>query len=234
MFGNIGNNRTQDSDPQAYFERLIIPAASRNQKPDAFDSYEISLIGISAGIFAVAFFVGSLWTKGGFSWTDFGWLAVAFLLHDAYFYWCHRLLHHRKFWRFHRVHHTKLPVQSLHSLKVSAVEATIEALFLPVLTWLWQPNFWVFAVFGMGMMVTNWWGHSGKIFGFTPRWNLRWLNRPADHELHHDLPSHNLSAYFPLWDYICGTRWDAGIERFEVNADHAVDQSAVSKRSGAV
>src|SRR5688572_31068310 len=42
---------------------------------------------------------------------DFGWaytiasLIALILLHDAYFYWTHRLLHHRWLFRFHAVHH---------------------------------------------------------------------------------------------------------------------------------
>jgi sterol desaturase/sphingolipid hydroxylase (fatty acid hydroxylase superfamily) len=165
------------------------------------------LIVLSVVIFAAAFAWALTLSRWSLRPADLLWLLGVFVVHDAYFYWCHRMLHHRRFWRFHRAHHCRMPMQKWHSLKVSPLEAILEAAFMPVIAGLWSPNIVAFVIFAAGMMAVNWFGHAGTLFGFRPQPNFRWLNRPDDHELHHELPAYNLSAYFPWWDLIGGTRW---------------------------
>ncbi len=60
---------------------------------------------------------------------------LMFLVHDAYFYWTHRLMHHKKLFRlFHLVHHHSInpspwAAYAFHPLE-AVVEAGIFAIFL--------------------------------------------------------------------------------------------------------
>ena len=71
---------------------------------------------------------------------DYGWLYGAFslaatiVLHDAYFYWTHRLMHHPLlFERFHRLHHQSQSPSPWAAYAFAPLEAVIQALFLTIL-----------------------------------------------------------------------------------------------------
>ena len=68
-----------------------------------------------------------------------GWLYFSFniaaliVLHDAWFYWSHRLIHHPKlFRRFHREHHKSNNPSPWTAYSFDVGEAFINALYLPI------------------------------------------------------------------------------------------------------
>ena len=75
--------------------------------------YSLSSLAIFAAIgVAIVHAALSGWTAMYFEVAEYGWLywtlslAGMVLLHDAWFYWTHRAMHHRRLFRlFHRVHH---------------------------------------------------------------------------------------------------------------------------------
>ena len=102
------------------------------------------------------------WLYGGFS------LALTIVLHDAYFYWTHRLMHHpRLFERFHRLHHESHSPSPWAAYAFAPVEAVIQALFLTILIFLLPLHVTVIYLFMIHMIVRNVVGHSG--FELFPR-----------------------------------------------------------------
>jgi Delta7-sterol 5-desaturase len=71
--------------------------------------------------------------------STFGWpytvasLLILIVLHDAYFYWTHRALHHRLLFRsVHSVHHRSRNPSPWAAYAFHPVEAAIHAAFLPL------------------------------------------------------------------------------------------------------
>ena len=114
------------------------------------------------------------WTLIYTEFADYGWLygafslAVAIVLHDAYFYWTHRLMHHpRMFERFHRLHHESHSPSPWAAYAFAPVEAVIQAMFLTILIFILPLHVTVIYLFMLHMIVRNVVGHSG--FELFPR-----------------------------------------------------------------
>ena len=131
------------------------------------------------------------------------------LMHDAYFYWAHRIMHHP--WLFKKVHlvHHRSPNPSpwaayaFHPFE-AIVESFIFVIFLftiPVHTihLMW---FFVFS------LVYNVYGHLGfEIYpkGFNKHWLGKWVNTSVSHNQHHQFFTGNYGLYFTIWDRMMGT-----------------------------
>ncbi len=131
------------------------------------------------------------------------------VFNDAWFYACHRLLHHpRLFPHVHAVHHRSVDVNPFTSYSFHAIEAaTISAWVVPmVLTVpLYLPVFGVVQVVGTANNVMS---HLG--YELFPRWllripGLRWINTATFHSLHHTELRGNYGLFFRFWDRLFGT-----------------------------
>lgn len=165
-------------------------------------------------------------------WTQFyqpidkhGWpyyfvsIVLMVVLHDAYFYWTHRLMHHRRLFRlFHRTHHLSTSPTPWAAYAFSPLEAFVQGgiglvivLVLPI-----HPS--AFLPFMLWQISFNVLGHCGyEIF---PNWFLRspigkFMNSPTHHALHHEKFRSNYSLYFNVWDRWLGTNHASYEERFE-------------------
>lgn len=114
---------------QAFLSRKI----QRRLPKSSVIRHEISHSLLTAGVFALAglgiYGLRLLgWSKIYLEVAEYGWwyLLLSFVLlvvlHDAYFYWMHRALHHPKLFRvFHRVHHQSHNPTPWASLAISAM-----------------------------------------------------------------------------------------------------------------
>lgn len=139
------------------------------------------------------------------------WLAFAlmFLMHDAYFYWTHRLMHHpRLFKYFHLVHHKSVnpspwAAYSFHPLE-AIVEAGIYAVFVFTI-----PFFRYHIIFFfLFQIVYNVYGHLGyELYprGFHKTLIGRWINTSVAHNMHHRYFKGNYGLYTLIWDRLMGT-----------------------------
>ncbi len=146
---------------------------------------------------------------------DYGWayaafsLAATIVLHDAYFYWTHRLMHHpRLFDRFHRLHHESHSPSPWAAYAFAPLEAVIQALFLTILIFVLPLHVVVIYLFMAHMIVRNVIGHSG--FEFFPRGTpahavFGLLTTNTHHDLHHSSTGSNYGLYFTWWDRLAGT-----------------------------
>jgi Delta7-sterol 5-desaturase len=139
------------------------------------------------------------------------WVSLALIVvaHDAYFYWTHRLLHHRGwFRRVHATHHVSTHPTPWAAYSFHPVEALIQAMFLPLFVAVVPRHGAVIVVFLIHMIVRNAVGHSGyELWPWhaTRRGWLRWITPVTHHHFHHARNRGNFGLYFTWWDRWCGT-----------------------------
>lgn len=152
----------------------------------------------------------------GWFWLSIGCVIV---LHDAYFYWSHRLLHHPRVFRWsHRVHHLSHNPTQWASYSFSPLEAVVQAAIFPLAVVLIPLHPLAFGLFMLWQIVFNVLGHTG--YEIYPRWFLRsWLGRilntPTNHIMHHETMRGNYGLYFNWWDRLMGTNHPHYEARFQ-------------------
>ena len=156
-----------------------------------------------------------------------GYLVVSVLvilfLHDTYFYWMHRLMHHPRLYRYvHLVHHKSVNPSPWAAYAFHPVEAVLEAGIFPLVLFLIPAHPVALFSFVTLMLWFNVYGHLGyelfpaKLY----RHPLgRWLNSSVYHNLHHERFAGNYGLYFTFWDRWMGTlRPDSAAKVDEVQA----------------
>jgi lathosterol oxidase len=136
-------------------------------------------------------------------------IALCIVLHDAYFYWTHRLMHHpRLFRRVHRIHHLSNNPTPWAAYSFSIPEAFVQAGIGLLLVYVVPMHYSAFLIFMTWQITFNVAGHCGyEIF---PAWFLRSplgriLNTPTHHAMHHEKVVANFGLYFNVWDRLLGT-----------------------------
>lgn len=136
-------------------------------------------------------------------------IAVAVLLHDAYFYWSHRLLHWRPFFRFaHHVHHRSTSPTPWAAYAFHPIEALVQAGVYVLVVFTLPMHPLALGLFLVHMILRNVIGHLGfEIWpaGFARSPLTRWHLTPTHHDLHHRFGKGNYGFYFGFWDDWCGT-----------------------------
>lgn len=136
-------------------------------------------------------------------------VALSLIIHDTYFYWMHRLLHHPKIFRFaHLVHHKSVNPSPWASYSFHAIEAFTEGAILVVLAMVLPMHPFAIAAFVFSGFVINVYGHLGYEImprGFRDTWLFEVINTSTHHNLHHRKFKGNYGLYFRFWDRIMGT-----------------------------
>ncbi|MEL6362663.1 MAG: sterol desaturase family protein [Pseudomonadota bacterium] len=134
-------------------------------------------------------------------------------IHDTYFYWTHRAMHHRLLFKpTHLTHHrshqpTPWAAFSFHPWEafISSWAIPIAAFFIPLHTGALMALLVIMTYCGVA-------NHSG--WEIIPRSFLngpigRWLITASHHNVHHTKYRSNYGLYFRFWDKVCGT--DTGL-----------------------
>jgi lathosterol oxidase len=136
-------------------------------------------------------------------------LAVLIVLHDAWFYWTHKIMHRPGLFRwFHRLHHRSHNPSPWTSYAFDASEAAVNAIYLPLALVLMPTSLLAAFLFVAHMMLRNAIGHCGyEVFPARRdgRPLIGWLTTVTHHDLHHARPRWNLGLYFTWWDRLMGT-----------------------------
>jgi sterol desaturase/sphingolipid hydroxylase (fatty acid hydroxylase superfamily) len=186
----------------------------------------IGIFGVTGGLIYFAHLSG--WTrfygpadKHGWPWF-FASIALMIALHDTYFYWTHRLMHHRRLYRlFHHTHHLSVSPTPWAAYSFGPLEACVQAGIGPLIVLTMPVNGKAFLAFMLWQISFNVLGHCGhEIF---PRWFLdtpfgRFLNTPTHHGLHHEKFKANFGLYFNVWDRLMGTNHRDYERRFRLAA----------------
>lgn len=163
----------------------------------------------------------------GWWWASIG---LAILLHDTWFYWTHRAMHHPRLFRhFHRTHHLSINPTPWAAFAFSPGEAVVQAAIFPLAVTVMPMHPTAFGVFMLWQMVFNVIGHTGYEYnrsGFM-RSPLRLiLNTPTNHIMHHEKVRGNYGLYFNFWDRVMGTNHPDYERRFEEVTTRAPEPSA--------
>jgi lathosterol oxidase len=172
------------------------------------------------------------WKLEQHSWGWFaGSIVAAVFLHDAWFYWTHRLMHLPKLFPvFHRVHHLSRNPTPWAAYAFHPLEAIVQASIFPLVVTVMPIHPLAFTIFMLWQIVFNVLGHTG--YEFHPRrlmdiWLKRVLNTPTNHIQHHEAMRGNYGLYFNIWDRLMGTNHERYEERFrEVTSRPAPENPA--------
>jgi Delta7-sterol 5-desaturase len=182
--------------------------------------YELKLSLLSSWIYALpAAVVFEAWRHGGtLVYLDIGRYGVAWLfvsgalylvIQDTYYYWLHRLMHHRSVFRHvHAGHHRSREPTPFASFSFDWTEAALNAWLLPALTFVIPIHPIVIGVLLTLMTVLAVLNHAGAEV-----WPDRFIRGPAGgwlisathHSLHHRRYDANFGLYFRVWDRLMGT-----------------------------
>ncbi len=145
----------------------------------------------------------------------YGWayfvlsIFLMLLIHDAYFYLMHRIMHHPKLFRaFHRVHHLSTNPSPWAALSFQPAEAIVEASVIYVIVFSIPVHRSAILIWLALMMMYNVYGHLGfELYpkNFQRTWLGRWLNTSVNHNQHHKYFVGNYGLYFLWWDRLFGT-----------------------------
>jgi lathosterol oxidase len=147
--------------------------------------------------------------------SDRGWIyfflafPLMFILHDAYFYWMHRLIHHKKLFRaVHLLHHKSTNPSPWAAYAFHPLEAIAEAGIFIVFVYTMPVHKLHILIFFFLMIVYNVYGHLGyELYpaNFNRHWLGKWINTSVSHNQHHQYFKGNYGLYFTFWDRMMGT-----------------------------
>lgn len=135
---------------------------------------------------------------------------VLLLLDDTWFYWCHRLLHHPKLFKYvHAEHHKSVDVNPFTSMSFHFVE--------PLLLSLWiLPASFIFPIYAPLLGIVQIWGlldnlkaHLGYEL-YPSWWNksiFKFLTSSTHHNMHHSKFHGNYGVHFRIWDKLLDTEF---------------------------
>jgi lathosterol oxidase len=199
------------------------PRAGQIRREVAHSLRSIAVFGVVTLLVLLAARAG--WTRLYGRVEQYGWpwfvasIAVMIALHDAYFYWTHRLMHHPRVFRLvHRTHHLSTSPTPWAAYAFGPIEALVQAGIGPLIIFTIPTHGVAFATFMAWQIVFNVFGHCG--YEIYPRWfmktPLRWLiNSVTHHAQHHETFRANYGLYFNVWDRLMGTNHPDYHARFE-------------------
>lgn len=134
---------------------------------------------------------------------------VMSFLHDTYFYWMHRLMHHPAVFKWvHLIHHKSVNPSPFAAYAFHPLEAIAEAGIFLVFIFTIPVHLYHLLFFFLFMIIYNVYGHlSWELYpkGFSRHWLGKWINTSVNHNLHHQYFKGNYGLYFLFWDRIMGT-----------------------------
>lgn len=147
--------------------------------------------------------------------SDFGYwylpvsLLILLLLHETYYYWIHRWMHHPKIFRHvHKVHHDSFSPTPWTAFSFHPWESLLEALILPLMLVFIPVHYGVLGFYLLLMTVSSVINHLDiEIYpkAFQKSRLGKELIGATHHHFHHSEFHTNYGLYFTFWDRIMGT-----------------------------
>ena len=131
------------------------------------------------------------------------------VVHDTYFYFTHRMMHHPRLFKFfHLVHHKSVNPSPWAAYAFNPSEALVESGIIYVFVFTFPIHLIHIFVFLIFMTLYNVYGHLGfEIYpkGLNKHWLGRWMNTSVNHNMHHQFFKGNYGLYFTFWDRVMNT-----------------------------
>ena len=195
---------------------------------------DIFFSGISIGIFAFisvfTFTILKPYTNMYDQIDEYGMLYYIFtfiwmyFLHDAYFYWSHRLMHHPKIFKHvHLIHHKSTNPSPWTAYAFHPFEGLIEALIVTIIAFSIPTHRSAIIIYTLFQITYNVYGHLG--FEILPKkinkhWFGKWLNTSVAHNMHHKYFVKNYGLWTTIWDRMMGTMNEKYDETYQQVTEH--------------
>jgi lathosterol oxidase len=146
-------------------------------------------------------------------------LVLSLVIHDTYFYWMHRLLHHKRLFKLtHLVHHQSTNPSPWTSYSFHFLEAWTEGFVLLVIVSVIPIHPLMLVWFTITGFVINVYGHLG--YEVAPKWLrgsflFQIINTSVHHNLHHRKFNGNYGLYFRVWDRLMKTEHPDYVKDFD-------------------
>lgn len=152
------------------------------------------------------------WTQIYYEVDGIGWLYLlpsfflAFLIHDGYFYWTHRLLHVKWLYKHvHIWHHSFNNPTPFSAFAFHPIEGIMQIAIVPLVAVL-IPIHWSVLVFFAGFLLAmTVYGHCGFEMRANKTGIFRLFNTSLHHYQHHRHVRYNFGIYMNMWDALMGT-----------------------------
>ena len=143
-------------------------------------------------------------------WYNLAVIPVLLVLHDAYFFWSHYLMHRQPFWKWsrHDVHHAVHNPSPYSAFSVHPAEGFVEMAFRPIILIFVPLHPITLGVFLIITFSLNVIGHSGYEFfpkNYVTSPFTRLGSSATFHYLHHKRGDKNFGLFLCVWDRLMGT-----------------------------
>ncbi len=146
---------------------------------------------------------------------DYGWLyyfsvfPIMFFMHDTFFYFAHRIMHHPLLFKhIHLVHHYSTNPSPWAAYAFHPLEAIVEQGIVVIFYFSIPIHITHLAIFFLFSIVYNVYGHLGyELYprGFNKTAIGKWINTSTNHNQHHQYFKGNYGLYTLIWDRVLGT-----------------------------
>ena len=168
--------------------------------------FSLVTVTIFATVALMTFFVLKDYTNTYRDIAEYGWGYYVFtwifmlLVHDTYFYWMHRGMHHPTLFKYvHLVHHKSTNPSPWTAYAFHPLEAVLEAMIIPILAFSIPIHAHAISWFFLFQIIYNVYGHLGfELYpkGFHKTRIGKYINTSVAHNLHHDKFHGNYGLYF--------------------------------------
>ena len=170
----------------------------------------------------------------------YGWpylvlsVVIIMFLHDAWFYWVHRLMHHPLLYKHvHRVHHQSTDPSPFAAFSFHPFEALLEAGVYVVFAFLLPVHMaalWAWQLLQLTLNVIAHLGYEIYPRGFNTHWLLKFKTPSTHHNMHHEKFKGNYGLYFTWWDKLFKTEFEDYNEVYDQIQDR-IENSEVKERT---
>jgi Delta7-sterol 5-desaturase len=184
------------------------------------------------------------YTKIYLSISDYGYMyffftiVLSIILHDAYFYFMHKLMHHKfLFKHVHMVHHYSINPSPFAAFSFHPLEAILEAGIVPLIVVSFPIHPLAILSLLLFMTALNVLGHLGyELYpsNFVRSKWTNWNNTSTHHNMHHQKFNCNYGLYFNWWDKLFSTNHESYSDeytRITKNRDEILTSNKINSNS---
>ncbi|MBB4954689.1 sterol desaturase/sphingolipid hydroxylase (fatty acid hydroxylase superfamily) [Agrobacterium vitis] len=146
-------------------------------------------------------------------------LGASIVLYDAWFYWIHRLLHCKPFYRFHALHHKSVAPTVWTNHHETFTEAFLNQAFYLIIPFILPIAWPILVAQKLYDQISGMVGHAGYEHFASPAGRRPFpLASTVFHDQHHGHFAYNYGHTFSVWDRMMGTlypKYDETLESFE-------------------